>query len=124
MYGSVSRFVIVGTPGSGKTTLARVLSRQTGFADIEVDTLKYEPNWRVTPDALLQDRVEAIVQDENWTMDGNYKAVREAIWSRAEMVVRLDYSFAVVVLRLGWRTLRGLLTAEQFANGIGKASEE
>ncbi|WP_205370744.1 MULTISPECIES: AAA family ATPase [Thermoleptolyngbya] len=38
------RIAIVGTSGTGKTTLAQQVGRQLGIAHIELDALHWEPN--------------------------------------------------------------------------------
>ncbi len=39
------RIAIVGTTGSGKTTLAQQLSQRINVPHIELDALHWEPNW-------------------------------------------------------------------------------
>ena len=44
-----------------------------------------------------------------WAVDGNYSAVRDIVWGRADTLVWLDYPFPVVMRQLTRRTLkRGL----------------
>jgi len=40
------RISVVGTTGSGKTTLARALSAQLGLPYIEMDALNWQAGWR------------------------------------------------------------------------------
>jgi adenylate kinase family enzyme len=117
MSRSVTRFIVIGSAGCGKSTFARTLARRTGLPHIELDILKHRPDWTTVPDDVFRNQVAIITRDNNWIIDGNYEAVREVVWTRAEMVVWLDYSLAMVMLRLCYRTFRRLLTAEQFSNG-------
>ena len=39
------RISIIGGPGSGKTTLANILSKELELPDIHLDAINYEPNW-------------------------------------------------------------------------------
>ena len=39
------RLVVVGTSGSGKTTMARALSGALGIPQIELDAINWQPGW-------------------------------------------------------------------------------
>jgi hypothetical protein len=62
--------------------------------------------------------VAEAVADETWVADGNYgEQVQELVWSRADTVVWLDYSFARVMWQLLLRTVRRALTHEVLWSG-------
>lgn len=117
MTKAFQRVLIIGTAGSGKTSLARALSDLGGLPHIELDLLRYEDDWREVPIADFRERVVAIAQTDSWIIDGNYAAVRELTWSRAQLVVWVDYSLPVVLRRLLVRTVRRLATAANMGNG-------
>ena len=50
-------------------------------------------------------------------MDGNYSAVREMVWERADAVVWFDLPYAVVMARTIRRTTRRVVTREELWNG-------
>ena len=110
---SHQRIVVIGCSGSGKTTLARNIAARTGSLYIELDALHWGPNWTEVPDELMRERVRLAVQDERWTVDGNYRVVRDIVWPRATTIVWLDYPFALVAWRIFSRTLlRGIRRME------------
>ena len=117
-----SRVLVVGTAGSGKTTVARELARISGLPHVELDALRYERDWHEVPAERFYEAVRSVTDTESWILDGNYAAVRELIWNRAELVVWLDYSLAVVLRRLAVRTLRRLLSRsrERDSETIGR----
>jgi len=117
MSGSFKRVLVVGTTGSGKTTLARRLSDIGGLPHVELDELRYERDWQEVAATTFRERVAAVVGTECWVVDGNYAAVRELTWSRAELVVWMDYSMLVVLRRLLGRTVRRLTTKADAGNG-------
>lgn len=104
------RIVILGTTGSGKTTLSRRLSQMLNVPTVELDAIRHGPNWAETPDDVFRQRVAASLSSEDWVVDGNYSLARDIIWPHATTLVWLDYSFPLVFWRLFWRTMtRGIM---------------
>ncbi len=114
---SGQRISIVGTTGSGKTTLAKAVAQQLQIPHIELDGLYWEPNWTAAAPQVFRNRVSETLSSDCWVVDGNYSAVRDIVWSRADIVVFLDYSFWVVMQRLLQRTLQRSLKQEELWNG-------
>jgi adenylate kinase family enzyme len=110
---SMQRIAVVGTSGSGKTTLAHRLAQCLGLSHVELDALHWGPNWTPVPRELFRERLMQALSGDAWVVDGNYSAVRDIIWSRADTVVWLDYSLPVVMGRVTWRTLRRAATQEE-----------
>ena len=106
MSDAVRRILVVGATGSGKTTLARRLSTLTKIPHLELDLVRYERGWQETPLADFCGRVASIADGDSWIIDGNYAAVREPTWRRAQLVVWLDYPISIILVRLIWRTIR------------------
>ena len=100
------RIAVVGTSGSGKTTMARKLAERLGFKHVELDSLHWGPDWTPTPRELFRERVAEALDGKTWTTDGNYSSVRDIVWKRADTVVWLDYSLALVMGRVIRRTIR------------------
>lgn len=97
------RISVVGTSGSGKTTMAKALAAALGAPRIELDAVNWQPNWvalDATDRAEFVRRVEALVAAEAWVCDGNYASVRPAVWGRATHLVWLDYGPAVFMPRV------------------------
>lgn len=68
---------MVGSSGSGKTTVAKVLARRLGVPHIELDALHHGPGWTVRDDFVADiDRMSAT---DAWVIDGNYSAVRDLL---------------------------------------------
>ena len=94
-----------GITGVGKSTFARALAEQQRLPYIEMDALFHGPNWEPIP-SFVEDVTE-IVERPRWVFDSHgYSAVRDLMWSRADTVVWLDYSRAVVMRRVLWRSTR------------------
>jgi len=102
------RIVVVGTSGSGKTTMALRIASAFELPFIELDSLHWGPNWlalsETDPDEFVR-RVRDAISADAWVSDGNYAMVRDLIWPRATHLVWLDYSRAVVMYRVIKRSL-------------------
>jgi adenylate kinase family enzyme len=106
------RIAVVGTTGSGKTTLARKLAAQLHVPHIELDSLHWEANWTPAPQQVFHRRVAQALSGEAWTTDGNYSELRDLTWGKADTVVWLDYSLSLVLSRVTRRTIRRSLRHE------------
>lgn len=113
----MQRVVIVGSTGSGKTTLARQLSRLFDVPHIELDSLNWEANWTAAPTDVFRQRVHNALEGDTWVVDGNYTAVRDLVWPGATVLVWLNYPLRVLLWRLLRRTLRRTLRKEELWNG-------
>lgn len=113
----MQRISIVGTSGSGKTTLARQISQRLAIPHVELDALHWEPNWVEVPDEVMRDRVSQALFCNSWVVDGNYSAVRDIVWGKADTVVWLDYPLWVIMKQLVWRTFWRSVTREEVCNG-------
>jgi adenylate kinase family enzyme len=112
------RIVVTGTTGSGKTTVARRLSRALAIPHVELDALWWEPGWHEAEPDIFRRRVADAVADDAWVVDGNYRTqTAEITWARAELLVWLDYPLRTVLRQLLLRTLRRAVTGEQLWNG-------
>lgn len=105
---------MIGNAGSGKSTLAARLAERLDARHVELDALFHLPDWEPRPPdefRLLVD--ERVPVDGRWVVDGNYSAVRDIVWGRADTVVWLDPPRSTVMRQLGWRTCRRVVGREE-----------
>ena len=100
------RIVIIGTTSTGKSTLAEGLAQRFDLNFVDLDALHWEPNWQAAPLEIFRTRVVEATQTGRWVVAGNYSSVRDLLWSQAEVVIWLDYSFPLIFGRLWNRTWR------------------
>ncbi|MDR3537549.1 MAG: AAA family ATPase [Acetobacteraceae bacterium] len=102
------RIVVVGTPGAGKTTLARILAARLALPHIELDAINWQAGWhdltRHDPAEFIR-RVTDATEGDAWVVDGNYGPVRDRVWQRATHLVWLDYERPVIMGRVIRRSL-------------------
>jgi adenylate kinase family enzyme len=87
----VTRVVIVGGPGSGKTTFAAALAQRLGCEHVELDSLWWQPDWTPSDPATFRARVDDRLRGAaSWVVDGNYfDEVAATLWPAADTIVWL-----------------------------------
>jgi adenylate kinase family enzyme len=113
----MKRISIIGTTGSGKTTLASQVARTLGSVHIELDALNWRPGWTLVPNELFRRDVAAALDAPQWVIDGNYRSVRDLVWERADCIIWLNYGLPFVLARLIRRTVRRIVSRETCCNG-------
>jgi adenylate kinase family enzyme len=64
------RVVVIGNSGGGKSTLARRVAAQLGCPHVEVDSLLWQPGWRLTPVETYEAEHDRLIAQERWIIDG------------------------------------------------------
>jgi len=111
------RISIVGVSGSGKTTVGRRLAASLGIPFIELDAIFHQAGWRDLPTDEFRRRVRDAVATDGWVVDGNYQAVSDLVWDRADTVIWVDLPRFVIMRRIVARTVLRALTGEELWNG-------
>jgi len=98
----MNRVLVIGSGGSGKTTVAKALSLQTGLPLIHLDSLYWRPGWEPTPREEWSERVQQLVSQDRWIIDGNYSGTLDLRLEACDTVVFLD----LPPLTCLWRVLK------------------
>src|SRR2546423_5382876 len=113
-----SRVAVVGTSGSGKTTVARKLAKRLGLPHVELDALSHGPGWTETPVEESRRQVASATEAEGWVVDGNYETkLGDLVLERADTVVWLDLPLPLALSRVTRRTIRRIRTREELWSG-------
>jgi len=115
----VKRIAVVGSSGSGKSTVARGISIALGIPHLELDSVFHLPGWTQLPTNEFQDAVRTFTDGDAWVVDGNYtgQGIADIVWPRVDTVVWLDLPRSQTMRRVGARTLRRVSRGEKLWNG-------
>lgn len=113
------RISVIGSSGSGKTTVARSLGLALACPVLELDGVFHQPGWRPLAGDAFRAVVDEFTEGDRWVVDGNYTShgVADIVWPKADTVVWLDLQRSVVMRRVVARTLRRVVTREELWNG-------
>ncbi len=99
---------MIGTGGSGKTTVARRLAQRTGLPLIHLDALYWRSGWQPTPADEWRATVQSLISRDAWIIDGNYGGTLDVRLAACDTVVFLDLPRLVCLWRVLKRQVRHL----------------
>ena len=109
----MKRINVVGTSGSGKSTVGKRIAERLSVPYIQLDELYWKPNWAESTDDELFPKLEKALSPDEWVLDGNYNRTTPIKWKRVQIVVYLDLPFHIVLYRIIRRSLlRGIKNEE------------
>ena len=93
------RVLVLGSPGAGKSTFARLLADRTGLPLTHLDAEYWRPGWIRPASEEWEQRVQALIRPERWILDGNYTSTVPLRAARADTVVVLDFPRTLCLFR-------------------------
>ncbi len=88
------RIVIVGFPGSGKSTLGHKLSQEFSLPHIEADQLFWKNKTEhVTDEELISLVEKKLSENHEWIFEGHFKTLHQVVLKQATAVIEIDKSF-------------------------------
>jgi len=108
------KIALFGPTATGKTTLARRLSAESGYLHTDLDDLLFTPDGPLSLEEFRRQAAEVTSGDE-WIVEGNFSKLADVVWHRAEVLVWLDFPLPLIVYRIVRRSLRQLTGREDSA---------
>lgn len=87
----MKKIIIIGCPGSGKSTFAKQLHQITHIPLYHLDLLYWNKDKTTVDKYIFLDRLNEIFQKDKWIMDGNYNATMELRMKHCDTIIFLDY---------------------------------
>ena len=99
---AADRIWVVGSPGSGKSQLARRVSALTGHPVVHLDRYFWDEGWRRRGRADREAVAAEVAGSPRWIVDGTYLSVAPRLMPATQLLVLVDAS----PLLCTWRLLR------------------
>ncbi len=93
----MKRIMIIGCPGSGKSTFARALREKTGLPLHYLDMMYWNPDRTTKPKEEFRAALRETVALPKWIIDGNYGSTLELRMEACDTVIFLDYPVEVCI---------------------------
>ena len=87
----MKRVIIIGCPGSGKSTFARKLQLVTGLPLHHLDLIYWKSDRTIVPREEFLEKLHQIMAQKQWIIDGNYASTMEMRMQVCDTVIFLDY---------------------------------
>lgn len=114
----MERISVVGSSGSGKTTVARRLAQALSVPHIELDALYWGANWSAATSEELSERVTLATAGDRWVVDGNYwSKIGPQVWTAADTVVWVSPPRWRTTWQSVTRTVRRAATRQELWSG-------
>ncbi|QXJ25685.1 hypothetical protein AGRA3207_007212 [Actinomadura graeca] len=87
---SARRIVVLGSPGSGKSTFSHALAAGTGLPLVHLDDVYWRAGWQRPPEDEWERVVERLAAEPSWIIDGNFADTVRRRAERADVVILFD----------------------------------
>ena len=88
---NMQKVLIIGCPGSGKSTFARKLHEQTQIPLYHLDNLFWNANRTTVEDSVFKARLQEVLAQDAWIIDGNFSSTMEWRMQGCDTIFFLDY---------------------------------
>ena len=104
----MKRIMILGNPGSGKSTLSDRLGSILNIPVIHLDKLFWQPGWQEMEPKKWANMQTELVAGDKWIIDGNYFTTIERRLPHADTIIYLNFSTGLSLRRIFKRIFTNL----------------
>ena len=91
----MKRIIVIGCPGSGKSTVSRALHTKIGIPLYHLDMMYWNADKTTVERSVFLARLSSVLEKEQWIIDGNYSSTMELRMAACDTVIFLDYPLEV-----------------------------
>lgn len=86
----MKKIIVIGCPGSGKSTFARKLRDKINLPLFYLDMIWHKPDKTTISEEEFDDKLSKILEKDEWIIDGNYSRTLEIRMKKCDTVFFLD----------------------------------
>ena len=91
----MKKVIVIGCPGSGKSTVSRALHNMTGIPLYHLDMMYWNADKTTVEKSVFLERLSDVLEKDEWIIDGNYSSTMELRMAACDTVIFLDYPLDV-----------------------------
>ena len=91
----MKKVIVVGCPGSGKSTFARKLQEKTGLPLYYLDMIWHKPDKTTLTNEEFDEKLHELIARDEWIIDGNYSRTLEPRLQACDTAFVLDLPLEV-----------------------------
>ena len=91
----MKKVIVIGCPGSGKSTVSRMLHNKTGIPLYHLDMMYWNADKTTVEKSVFLERLSNVLEKDEWIIDGNYGSTMELRMAACDTVIFLDYPLDV-----------------------------
>ncbi|OOQ92957.1 DNA topology modulation protein [Bacillus cereus] len=95
----MKKIILIGSGGSGKSTLVKQLGNKLKIQVYHLDALFWKPNWVGVPREEQRTVQNDLIKEEKWIIDGNYGGTMDIRINAADTIIFLDIHRTICVYR-------------------------
>ncbi|MEC6748565.1 AAA family ATPase [Marinilactibacillus sp. XAAS-LB27] len=113
----MQKILVIGCPGSGKSTLSKKLAKSLNLELINLDKINWLNDHETLSRDAFDEQLEKVLSRERWIIDGNYNRTLSRRLIEADTVIWLDVPRTLCVYRILKRFIKGkILHRRTFGN--------
>ena len=87
----MKKIMVIGCPGSGKSTLSRKLHNITEIPLYHLDMMFWNEDKTTVEKSVFVKRLSEVLTKDSWIIDGNFSSTMEQRMNECDTVIFLDY---------------------------------